>query len=433
MRKIVLIVLLALAFLLNFLPHLDYPYPLHVDEWVHFTYANHLSNNAPLYFGGDENGLEIGFHLLLASLNSLGVPYLFMFRFFPAFFTVLICLALFIVVRKFFDEVSALFSVLFFAVLKSSVALLGSMFLVPLSLGLLLIPIGLYLIESNLLFLVISASLVIHPPSGIALLILVNCCLVAERKNFKGLLAQQFLGVLVSLPLFFTSLQSKGLGNLQFDESFIGVLSIPKYLSYTVTALSLFGFYVIVYRKKYAFFLYSTLLLLLTFVYYNFKVNVLIFYERNLMYLFESFALPFGVGSAFLISRFKKFHNIVFVVFLALLLVLTIPGKVDSTGRVYHLINEKEYNDFVWIKNNLNGSAVLDPWKAIAFTPVAEREVYSRVPQGPDEKYLSRNIEVSKFFKSGCSDLDFFYKNNISIGYGNCISLKEVHPSVYSL
>ncbi len=433
MKKLVLVLLLAIAFLLNFFPHLHYSYPLHVDEWVHFTYANHISNGDPLYFGGESNTLESGFHLLLASLNSLGVPYLFMFRFFAAFFTVLICLALFIAVRKFFGEDAALFSVLFIVILKSTVALLGPMFLVPLSLGLFFIPIGLYLAESRFLFLVIGTTLIMHPPSGIALLILLNCYLIIERKNIKGLLFQQFLGILVSLPLFLTSLQNRGLSNLQFDESFISILSIPQYLGYVVTGLSILGFYLIIYRKKYSFFIYSLFLLFLAFIYYNFRVNILIFYERNLMYLFESFAVPFGVGCAFLVSKFKRFSNVALVVFLVLLLIFTIPGKADSTSKVYHLINDNQYNDFVWIKDNASGRAVLDPWLAIAFTPLAGKEVYSRVPQGPDEEYLNRNIEVSAFFKSGCSDVDFLHRNNISIVYGKCTASKEIHTNVYSL
>ena len=81
---ILLFVILLLGSFLNFLPHLNYGYPLHVDEWIHFTYAKHISDNSPLFFGGESNSLEHGFHILLAVLNLLGIPYLFMFKFFPA-------------------------------------------------------------------------------------------------------------------------------------------------------------------------------------------------------------------------------------------------------------------------------------------------------------------------------------------------------------
>ena len=109
----ILIILLFLGGILNFLPHISYPYPLHVDEWTHFTYAQSLSDSTPLYFGGESQSLEHGFHVFLAVLKSLGMPYLFQFRFLASFFTVLISLALFVLVKKHFDELTALFSVLF--------------------------------------------------------------------------------------------------------------------------------------------------------------------------------------------------------------------------------------------------------------------------------------------------------------------------------
>jgi len=34
---IILVPILALAFYFAFIPHLNYPYPVHVDEWVHLA------------------------------------------------------------------------------------------------------------------------------------------------------------------------------------------------------------------------------------------------------------------------------------------------------------------------------------------------------------------------------------------------------------
>ena len=63
------------------------------------------------------------------------------------------------------------------------------MFLVPMSLGLLFIFIGVYLIDTNYLFLIIAVTLIMHPPSGIALLFFVGSVLVGryferEKINF---------------------------------------------------------------------------------------------------------------------------------------------------------------------------------------------------------------------------------------------------------
>src|SRR3989344_5712815 len=135
---ITLIILIVFASILNFLPRLNYQYPLHVDEYVHFQYANHLSSNAPQYFGEDKITLENGFHVLLAALNSLGEPYLMIFRFLPILFTIILCLCVFITTRRIFNAESGLFAVLFIALLNSTPTIIGPMFLVPLSIGMIL-------------------------------------------------------------------------------------------------------------------------------------------------------------------------------------------------------------------------------------------------------------------------------------------------------
>ena len=68
-----------------------------------------------------------------------------LFKFFAGFLNVLISLGVFILVRRIWTERAALFSVLFITVLKSSVLLLGPMFVVPMAIGLFFIPIGLFL------------------------------------------------------------------------------------------------------------------------------------------------------------------------------------------------------------------------------------------------------------------------------------------------
>jgi len=431
----ILILLLLLGFYLNYLPHNQYKYPLHVDEWTHLTYAKHLNYDTPLYFSDQGKSLEHGFHILLAVLDSIGVNYLLMFNLFPAFFSVLISLALFILVRKYFDEASALFSVFFFIMLESSNALLGSMFLVPLSLGLFFIPIGLFLVNSRLLFLVIAFTLVMHPFSGIALLILLNCFLLNEiietkRINYK-LILQQIIGIVLALPLFLDPLLEKGLGNLQFNTSIIPFYFIPRVFGYLIMGIILIGFYLIAYQRKYVFNTYILVMLSLILVYYQFRFNFLIFYERNLMYLFESFSIPFGVFFGCVIGKIKKYQVFFILVLLIVLGIFMLPGKVESTKQVYHIINENEYSDFMYIRENLNGKAVLDPWKAIAFTPIAEREIYSRIPPGPNEIYLNRNEEVFSFFNQSCSNLTFLEENNIKIVYGECKGLRKVKNNIF--
>lgn len=416
MKKIILILLIFLGFYLNFLPHLNYDYPLHVDEWVHFTYSQHISDNSPLYFGGESNSLEHGFHLLLSVLNLIGIPYLLMFKFFASFLFVLILLAVFILVRKYFDEKTALFSVLFMILLKSSVQLLGPMFFVPMAIGMFLIPISLFLADTKILFLIIAGCLIIHPPSAIAMLILLGCYSLLNLNKLKHMFIHGVIGIAISLPLFIEQMMKKGLSNLIFNESLINVLFIPRYLGYLITGLIIIGIFVVLHRKKYLFFLYPVILLILSVLYYNFGINLLIMYERNLMFLFLSFSILFGAGCILIGDLFKKYKNLVYIGLIILLLVFVLPAKISSSKNVYHLTDDKDYNNFINLDKN--GVVLIDPYKAIAFTPLAKMQVYTRIVQGRNETYAQMNKEVFEYFKNNCTDKNFLRDKNISYVYG---------------
>jgi len=84
----------------------------------------------------------------------------------------------------------------------------------------------------------------------------------------------------------------------------------------------------------------------------------------------------------------------------------------------------------------VNGEkAVLDPWKANAFVAVAEKKVYSRLPQGSDKFYEDRNKEIIAFFQNNCTNTTFLRENNISIIYTpikcNNTELKKVREWIY--
>jgi len=209
---------------------------------------------------------------------------------------------------------------------------------------------------------------------------------------------------------------------LEFKESFTGILRLFTYFEYLIILLVVVGFIVINFRKKYAFVLYSMFLLLLTVIYYHFNINILIFYERNLMFLFQSFAIPFGVSISYISSRFKESKTPLVILFIILLLIVLIPSKIESTKPVYQIINDKEYKEFLKYKEIDGNRAVLDPWKAIAFGPIAEKEIYSRVPPGPNLVYSARNKEIKIFFNQSCSNKTFLKDNKINIVIG-CSSL----------
>jgi len=55
-KTLLLLLILLLAFLMAFIPHIGYAYPLHLDEWTHLTYAKTIAQagaaNSPDPFTG---------------------------------------------------------------------------------------------------------------------------------------------------------------------------------------------------------------------------------------------------------------------------------------------------------------------------------------------------------------------------------------------
>lgn len=444
---IMLVLLIGFAVVLNFLPHLNYRLPLHVDEWVHFQYANHLSSESPLYFNQEYSSLEAGFHYLLATLNNIGIPYLFMFAFFASLTIALICLGVFILARQFFSEKTALFAVLFIALLQSTVAILGPMFFVPMAIGMFFITITLFLIKikNPLWALVLASVLTIHPPTAMALLLLINIefiiLAIKKQQNYLKNLSFQIISGVLALPLYLDIFLIKKLETIN-SLSFTIISSpmfIPRFLGYLAIAIIILGIYYAAEKKKYSIAAYVCSLLVFIFVFYHYKIEVFIPYARALMYLFLIFALPFGYGCEKIINftKNKNFRMIITVALIVLLLILLLPNKIESTKKVYHIINEQEYNDYIWIKENTDKNAIIlaDPWKANAITPIAERSVYSRIVQGPNSFYESRNNEINQFFQNNCTNLNLLKENNITVVYGKCedLELEEVHPNVYLL
>ncbi len=443
LHTILLIGFILLAVILNFLPRLDYNYPIHVDEYVHIQYGNHLSGGAPLYFGGEYNSLEAGFHYLIATLNSIGVPYLTMFQFFASIITILICLGVFILARRLFNERAGVYAVLFIAVLKSTTMILGPMFFVPMAIGMFFIAMILFLIEigSKAWILFLAGILMIHPPTATAILLLINIRFIFLKKNYIKNLGYQAIAGLIALPMYIPHFISKGvetINSLSFTP-IVSALFIPRFLTYFVILIVIAGIYFTAEKKKYSIITYAISLLIFIFIFYKFRIEVFIPYPRALMYLFVVFALLFGYGSSELIklSKNKKIQAVILILIIALTLIFALPSKITSTKEHFQIMDDKDYQAFNYIKENtLENSIILaDPWKANAITPFAERVVYTRIVQGPNEESEIKNQESYDFFKNNCEDINFLVNNQINVVYGECgnSSLEMVYENVYFL
>jgi hypothetical protein len=408
---------------------------------VHWQYSNNLTGQSPLYFGQEYKSLEAGFHFLLAITNTLGTPYQFMFEFFPSIITSLICLASFILTRKIWNETAGLYSVLFIALLQSSVAILGPVFLVPMALGLFFILIGLYLTEinSSLWFIVLAFLLVMHPPTALAFFVLINIKFLINRESYWKNIPLQALAGLIALPLYLETFMSKGvdsINSLSFT-TIVPALFIPRYIGWFSVIFILIGIYFSVGDKKYQISAYILALFFFILVFYQLEIEIFIPYARDLMYLFMIFAIIFGIGCerVIQITTNKKWGIFIGLLIFILFLIFSLPAKLESNKYLYQVMDEMDAQAFNWIKENTSKDEIvlLEPWKANAFTPLAERKVYSRIVQGPNKLSEEKNSKADLFLKGNCTDTNFLEQNNITLIYGYCnnSNLKEVYTNVY--
>jgi hypothetical protein len=122
------------------------------------------------------------------------------------------------------------------------------------------------------------------------------------------------------------------------------------------------------------------------------------------------------------------------LVLVGIILYIAIPNRQHIP--YYHMINDEEYQTFVWIKDNVGEEyhkAILDPWKATPFGVITGKKVYTRIHAYP----TPTDEEASKFLNEGCRDTAFLKENGISIIYttGECQNpdLTKVRENVYLL
>ncbi len=132
----------ALAFYLAFIPHHNYPYPVHVDEWFHLANAKALMRTGSITFPGSFL-LEAGFHLFWGVFQTIsGISWLEVFRYFPGIIFIITVLSVYILAqRQGFGWEAAFFT----SLMLTTVGILGPAFLVPMAMGLLFIPLSLFL------------------------------------------------------------------------------------------------------------------------------------------------------------------------------------------------------------------------------------------------------------------------------------------------
>ena len=443
---LMLLPVLGLAFYIAFIPHEGYPYAIHVDEWVHLTRANLLMSAESVTFPGVFS-LEVGFHLLWGVFQTIsGISWMDIFRYFPGIIFIITVLSVYILAqREGFGWEAAFFTCL----IPSTMGIMGPAFLVPVSMGLLFTPLYLFVafnfrtVWSYLLIFVFTAFLLsIHAPSAISpIIVLIPYILLNLKVNFKhslgigSALMLPFLAAIVIFPWIYNLLLPTG-KSLFIQQSATDFVQLPRVIQtygYLPILFCLLGTFMLAIRggkKNYSLILGLLALLLMLVTFFTLHYGVSIMYERGLMYMMLMVSIVAGAGLAeiknlklparlgdwlqvppLITQNTGKFLSLALV---GIILAISIPVRLDTP--YYRMIDRQDYESFVWIRDNVNedyGKAMLDPWKATAFTAITHKNIHTRIHMAPTPK----DKEVYAFIKSGSRNTTFLRENGISILY----------------
>lgn len=450
-----LFLILLLAYGLTFIPHLNYPYPLHVDEWMHLAYSRGIQEAGstavtavPVYeFPDFSSGaitlkpgdVEPAFHVFWAEFQMVtGLSWLAVFRYFPGLIFLMTVLAIYAIARR---EGYGLEAAFLASLLPTNVTMLGPSLLVPVALGMMYLPLCLYLVlyqktkTSYLLMAVIFSFLVLmHLPTAVILIIiLVPFLAFAAARDWKHSATVLASAVVPLLAFSFPVVKVAP----EFAGSFLHFTYLPAYLPYLPGPLSLWGYLPIIFfaagvfllskkggTQNYALILAGVLLLLhnISFSYWHRGVQIIYHRSPHFLMLLMSLLGGYALWRSRQLSwhsRFKVFsrHGLRYAL-VAIVIGLTLAEAVTyhTRAQFYHMIDEQDYASFVWIEQNLPGSyhkAILDPWKATAFIALARREVYTKIQHAPQEA----DSRAYDFLHDGCRDTGFLKENGISIVY----------------
>jgi hypothetical protein len=456
---LMLLPILALAFYLNFIPHLNYHYPIHLDEWNQLAYSNEIISKASITdivepFSGNPANLfqrvEVGSHLIWAVFHQIsGISWMTIYTYAPSVIFVFLVLSVFVLTRKFgFGLEAALFA----CFIPTFVGILGPRFLVPVALALPLIPIWLFIafnfhtLWSYLTLLIIFLLLLlIHSATAVALLIIIApYILINLRSDFKhslGIILALGLPFAAALPLIFNQILPI-LKNLSAPKSAPTYADIPNIVvsyGYLPVLVCLAGVFVLSLRREKAAFglvlgLLAILLMLVAFYTFHYGIEDIL-YLRGLLIAMLIMSIVAGAGlagvknirlPATVNDRLRvplvtqNLGKILYVVFICLVLIVAIPARRSTP--YYHMIESEDYIAFTWIRDNVGteySRAILDPWKGSAFTAITGKRVYTLISVQP----MPIDQKAYQFLSNSSNDTAFLKKNGISIVY----SLEEVN------
>ena len=447
-----LVPILALAFYIAFIPHLNYPYPVHIDEWVHLANARAMLQAGDTTFIDPflgqatislSSNLETGFQLFWGIFQQIsGISWVNIFRYFPGIVFIITVLSVYVLARRQgFGWEAALLTCL----IPTTVGIMGPAFLVPVAMGLLFFPLSLFLVFNFktvwsylVLFLFTVFLLSIHATTAVGLVIVLTPYILL---NLKGN-AKHSLGITLALAVPFVALfpwifgmildVGKGLFAPVLHSSDVELPRLILTYGYLPVLFCLLGTCLLAIRggkKDYGLILGLLALLLMLVSYFTFHYGFGPLYTRGLIYMMLIMSVVAGAGlmgvknlrlptrlSAWLRMSFitQNVGRFLCLALIAVMLAISIPDRLNTP--YYLMIDREDYQAFVWIKDNLDQDyqkAILDPWKATAFAAITGKYVYARIHMAP----LDTDEKAYAFLRGGSTNTTFLRENGISIVY----------------
>ena len=483
--------IMGLAFYIGMIPRLDYDYPLHSDEWTHFDEARAIVTTGaiPSYdpvtgearsdpITGEARGStheEVGYHLFLAELKLLtGLPWLTIFRFLPSSVFALTALCAYIFGKR---GGFGLEAALLVCLVPTTVRFLGPAFAVPVALGLLFVPLVLFLVSNLwasrglplLLLLLLSFLFITHAPTAVflSLLIVVHGLFQTVRPASVGrlvgrqALAQMaaVLGAIALSSLLFLVynpwIVGTAAGETAVPASLLtipgGIISRLGYIPYGLFVLGLGVLAISRTRTDRALLAATLLVTLFVFLYYCFGIGSWVLYSRGILYLSILVLLIAGLATArirtwltaSLRPRWAGGAAFIATGLVAVSLLLPSVGlalRSQYDEDYYHRIDGNQYEDFVWVGDNLCRGyerALLDPKFGTPFAAITGRQVYATIPLTVYPVRPPAVDEARQVLRDGVPDAAWLREHGLSIVYStrplSNAELVQVHDRVYVL
>lgn len=455
--------ILILIGLLVFSPHLFYRFPIHLDEWTHLGYAENIIdkkgyNEKDLDFTGEKLPThEVGFHIFLAEISLMtGIDPIFGLKYFAPILAVVTAFLFFVVMLKTTKNFYiGIFSMIFFASLRSNINILGIWFFVPFVFAFPLI-LGLFYTAANLdnkKFLITSIVILfilyfVHAQAAMLSSIIFLIYLISNYKKLNN--NWPFLLVLVAFLLVVLLFYSSTLWNNNLFGLISKIISLITFIGFRIypnIEFSIILFYGIIPfllaivgliksikdKKQRFWIIWVAFTIVLITIFKHYKIIFFVTYRRAFYFTIFALVPLSAVGMNSVLDYLKKnFKNklskkLAVVIFIIAVLSFTFSSyyEIPENLKIFYLINESEYEDIMWFGENYGShNKILAPeWISKTIFPTTRNYMkffleYYKNSDCRTKRKIVKDWKIDYVFskeKDECDFLNQIYNNSFYI------------------